>query len=554
MNVYHVRSAHSRSARLGHEHRTVAAREGRHLSAVAARAGRGRNATAVRAGPGGSRLRLYTRRVGAKSSERVLMTARDLSECEPRAVLAAPGESRIAYAAVVGYLDENPEFQHQLLLVRGDALWLVFDEQGAWALPGFVSGEQHTAEVERMARYMRECFGSRIVILGRAATEFDAGVNRVRKVDLAEPLGDPDPHSGRFWPRAALAAAEVPLAKDSRALVARWAAGDIAVAEDTPWSRPGWHAAALAWIAAAAGPVGEVEQVRVSEFSTVLRVNAGGRACYFKSVAAEAAREPPVTAALAGRSPHLPPVIAVDAERRFLLMEAFAGDPLAAPEDISAWAAAARSYGELQRQCLDMVGELGSLGCAVTTAASLIEPLAALLDDRDAILAGQPAGLSEDQLTALRALVPELAVAAAALDAGPLPLAIDHGDLWPSNVLVGPGGCAFVDWEDVRLAHPFLSLFQLLTGAYLDHRFADHDAAAVRIRDAYLAGFSAWAGHAELACAFDAAHDIAAVAVAASYRRYPPAVLQAHPWMREMPAFCLRRILARRAAAAVPRK
>jgi hypothetical protein len=40
--------------------------------------------------------------------------------------------------------------------------------------------------------------------------------------------------------------------------VARWAAGGVAVAEDTPWSRPGWHAGALAWIAAA-GPVGDVE-------------------------------------------------------------------------------------------------------------------------------------------------------------------------------------------------------------------------------------------------------------------------------------------------------
>ncbi len=453
----------------------------------------------------------------------------------------------------MGYLDENPEFHHQLLLVRGDALWLVPDERGAWTLPGFVSDEQHTAEVEPISRHMRERFGVRVVILGRATTEFDAVANCVRKADLAEPLVDPEPRSGRWWPRAALVA-DAPLAADSRALVARWAAGDVAVAEDTPWRRPGWHAAALAWIAAAAGPVGDVEQVRVSEFSTVLRVEAGGRVRYFKSVAEAAAREPPVTAALAGRSAHLPPVLAVDAARRFLLMDAFAGEPLAAPEDVGAWTAAAQAYGELQRQCLDAVDELRALGCAVATAASLAEPLAALLDDRDALLAGERDGLGDDQIAALSALVPELAAAAAALDAGPLPLALDHGDLWPSNVLVGPAGCAFVDWEDVRVAHPFLSLFQLLTGAYLDRRFADHGAAAARIRDAYLAGWSTWAGRAELARAFDAAHDVAAVAVAASYRRYPPAVVRAHPWMREMPAFCLSRILARRAAAAGPRE
>ena len=449
----------------------------------------------------------------------------------------------------MGYLDESPEFQHQLLLVRGDALWLVPDVHGAWALPGFVSDEQHTAEVELIARHMRERFGIRVVVLGRAATEFDPVANRVRKADLAEALVDPEPRFGRWWPRAALAAAEAPLGADSRALVARWAAGLVAVGEDTPWSRPGWHGGALAWIAAVAGPVGDVEQVRVSEFSTVLRVESGGRACYFKSVAEAAAREPTVTAALAGRSAHLPPVLAVDAARRFLLMEAFAGEPLAALEDVSAWTAAARAYGELQRQCLDAKGELRALGCPVATSASLVKPLAALLDDPDALLAGDPAGLADDQLAALRALVPELAAAAVALDGGPLPLALDHGDLWPSNVLVGPAGCAFVDWEDARVAHPFLSLFQLITGAHLDRRFADHDAAAARIRDAYLDGWSAWAGRAELAGAFDAAHDVAAVAVAASYRAYPPAVLQAHPWMREMPAFCLGRILARRAAS-----
>lgn len=190
------------------------------------------------------------------------------------------------------------------------------------------------------------------MILGRAATEFAAMANRVRKADLAEPLEDPEPHCGRFWPRAVLAAAKVRLAKDGRELVARWAATDIVVAEDTPWSQPGWHAAALAWIPAAAGPGGAVKQVRVSEFSTALRVNAGGRACYSKSVAAAAARESPITAALTGRSAHLLPVSAVGA----------------APEDINAWTAAARDYGELQRQCLDMVGELGSPAASLRTA------------------------------------------------------------------------------------------------------------------------------------------------------------------------------------------
>jgi hypothetical protein len=58
---------------------------------------------------------------------------------------------------------------------------------------------------------------------------------------------------------------------------------------------------------------------------------------YFKAVAPTAAREPAVTAALARRTPHVPPVLAIDGARRFLLMEGFAGEPLATG-DVAVWA------------------------------------------------------------------------------------------------------------------------------------------------------------------------------------------------------------------------
>jgi hypothetical protein len=36
--------------------------------------------------------------------------------------------------------------------------------------------------------------------------------------------------------------------------------------------------------------------------------------------------------------------------------------------------------------------------------------------------------------------------------------------------------------------------------------------------------------------------------MAATYLRAPPTIQRAHPWMREMPAFCLRALLGRRDA------
>ncbi|MFL5302077.1 MAG: hypothetical protein ACJ79R_17210, partial [Anaeromyxobacteraceae bacterium] len=234
----------------------------------------------------------------------------------------------------MSYLRDNPGFHHVLLLERGDALWLLPDDGGRWTLPGFVSDEQHTAEVELVAHHMRARHGVRMAVLGTVASEFDAGANCMRKAYLAEALTD-TPAAGRWWSRPALAAGDAPLCEDAQPLVARWVTRTLS-AGDTAWSRPGWLAGALAWVSAHAGAVSDVEQVRVSEFSTVIRVVAGGRVRYFKAVAPPGAREVAVTAALARRTAHVPPVLAVDGARGYLLMEGFAGEPLATG-DVAVW-------------------------------------------------------------------------------------------------------------------------------------------------------------------------------------------------------------------------
>ena len=96
----------------------------------------------------------------------------------------------------MGYLDENPEFHHQLLLVRGDALWLVPDERGAWALPGFVSDERGRA---RRGRTSRPCAAacrresSNRSLLHAAAAAAPEGVDVVVFDGLRElPHFDPD--------------------------------------------------------------------------------------------------------------------------------------------------------------------------------------------------------------------------------------------------------------------------------------------------------------------------------------------------------------------------
>lgn len=444
------------------------------------------------------------------------------------------------------YLEDNPEFHDLLLLERDDALWLVSHDVDSWTLPAFVAEEQHTAEVERFGQHLQARYGVKVCLLAMVLSEFEPAANRVRRAYLAE-LAAGTVAEGRWWSRRAIIENALDLHANVEALVKKWAAG-LLKAGDAVWNRTGWLEQARAWVSAHVGPVYEIEQVRVSESSTVMRVLASGRTLYFKAVALEAVREPPVTAALARLTKHVPPVRAVDIERRLLLMEAVSGKPLDA-RDMAVWCTVARALSELQRQCVDVVSELRSLGCKVASARTIVEPFSALLADEVGLLAGRPAGLTSAEVARLHSIARELAAEAGALDDGPLPLTVDHGDLWPSNVLFGPAACAFVDWEDVRIAHPFITPFQLLAGAHMDRRFADEDAAYVAIREAYVEGWGAWAPAPDLRRAFDMAHDIAAVGVASSYHRAPPELAGAHPWIREMPAFCLRRILARRSYA-----
>jgi hypothetical protein len=68
----------------------------------------------------------------------------------------------------------------------------------------------------------------------------------------------------------------------------------------------------------------------------------------------------------------VPQVIACDAGRRWLLMQACAGVLLEGVPDITAWARAARRYGQLQVACAVRGDVLQRLGCRVRALASLV--------------------------------------------------------------------------------------------------------------------------------------------------------------------------------------
>ena len=117
--------------------------------------------------------------------------------------------------------------------------------------------------------------------------------------------------------------------------------------------------------------------------------------------------------------------------------------------------------------------------------------------------------LRSDEIAALRARGPALHAAICELAALDVPLALDHGDLGPSNIMAGPGvdEYRFFDFSDSALTQPFFSLTLLLAAA-ADLFRATPDATA-RLRAAYLQPWIAHAAPDRLARAWDLARLLA---------------------------------------------
>ena len=307
---------------------------------------------------------------------------------------------------------------------------------------------------------------------------------------------------------------------------------------------------ARSWIEAALrrhglGDVAEVVQLRAWPSSCVLRVRAATGVSYFKAVAASNRQECPVTDYLAHHFPDaVPRVIAAAPERRWLLMAECPGRNLEEIADIAVWERAARSYARLQVACAPRTRDLAERGCEVRTMEALAQAIEPLVADPAALRSGGPADLTAAELEALRAEVPALRQRCAALAAAGVPLMLEHGDLWPGNFLIDGERCAVLDWEDVSIGHPFLSLAPLAVGLGIYQSGQASPESVARVQRAYLEPFAALLPMAGLEDALRLALPLSFLDMAARYRQTRPSVARLHPWMRDLVPEALRLALA----------
>ncbi len=276
------------------------------------------------------------------------------------------------------------------------------------------------------------------------------------------------------------------LVEDDPATIARLRAavaeadGVLATPERrSAWFRRAWYDEVDAWVdaelaARGRSRTGPSVPRKVWSFSAVLEVPCEPTPVWFKGSARHFHAEPALTRLVAGMLPeHAPPLIAVDEDRAWLLLEEMAGadeeQADAPPKGLGA--AAGRIAATLHLRSLDHLDEIEAVGVP-------LRGVEETMLEFDEVLAGSVEldQLTAEELAAARGARDDLRAAADELASMGLPETLVHGDLHPGNVAHDGDSLVLYDWSDAAVSHPLLDL------AHLTHRLPDAHAARHRRR------------------------------------------------------------------------
>lgn len=240
------------------------------------------------------------------------------------------------------------------------------------------------------------------------------------------------------------------------------------------WGTRVWLGEVRDWVAEAlsrvcVGEVGELVSYSVQPWSTVWTAECGGSRYWLKANRRARRREGVVQAAVAGLAPEYVDVpVAVEPARGWILTRdggAVLWTALANLRcvEIDSLAPLVADYARLQRRT---VGRRGMLASAGVREASALVPDAAALEQASHLVSlpeDDPRRITEEQYGRVLSALPALRQVGKILAAGPVPSALDQGDLWPGNIFcpIGTCGYRFFDFADAVWGHPFASLVML---------------------------------------------------------------------------------------------
>ena len=394
--------------------------------------------------------------------------------------------------------------------------------ESGWSLPGYQLAERAwPPHVDQVGKQVQERLGLETTVLLCVYAAEDEAARLSRTIYLLEnhsPAWQPPPDARWIGidDLAGLAAAWPEQAAPIAAYLAAAAGGTVQELR-APWARPGWFRAAASWVEARLRESGYKLASPVTQFKTwgiscLLVAQTDSGAFYLKEASKRPlfADEPALTQALAEMYPErVPRPLAIDCERGWMLLPDI-GASLRGNQDAAAWEAMYDAFATVQIDSAARVDELLAAGCLDRRLHVLETQIDSLIGDPEVLDLLEPAEAEQ-----LRGLGPQLKALCRRLDAIGLPPALVHGDFHPGNITLNNGRYTFFDWTDGSVSHPFFDL-----APFWDWYASDWDDPRVldRLRDSYLAHWSAHASPERLQEAFALAKPAGALHQAVSYQ------------------------------------
>ena len=261
---------------------------------------------------------------------------------------------------------------------------------------------------------------------------------------------------------------------------------------------------------------GSMRQFHANGTFALIRFETTSGAVWFKASGAPNLRERAVSECLARLFPQfVPAVLSSRHDWNAWLTEEIGGVCLDHRNDLNAWCHAASSLSQLQIASLGSETEILSSGAHDARSEKLLTQVNPFLAQIDALMKIQaktpPRKLHVSEVQNLASRLNDTLKSLASLA---IPDTLNHFDLNPSNVLVSPDGCRFLDWAEAAIGNPFYS-FEYLRQHFL-RVFGDNAEASKKLWESYTRAWRAMLPAAVIDEAMDLARLAAIFAFAAS--------------------------------------
>lgn len=404
---------------------------------------------------------------------------------------------------------------------------LMLGAHGAWRLPAWDDPAEHGwQETDHVNRAIAARFGMETTVLRCVRSRTDPATGATRRVYELENHSAPhDIIPAATWIGAAELDTQHITDRETRELADEWFAQQSGEhpSRGPAWSHRGWFIEAVAWTVAQLRGSGALatrptQQLRSSERAFVMRIEADHEAFYFRAAPFMFGHEPQLMQWLARKHPlNVPEVIAVDAERGWLLQREAGGGalPLSEEREEEMWYRAVRRMAEIQLDSTRDAPALRYLGCPARGLDVLARRIPRLCGDASVLLSAQPCGLPQHEAERVASLAPTLLALCEELASFDLPDCLDYGQLRAHNIFSTLGEPVYLDWSESAISHPFFTVTHLLEDAVRLLPATSREAQR-RLRDNYLAPWRVVAPYERLVRAFEIARRLAPFHLAAT--------------------------------------